>query len=162
MSLWPLCHTGCIIKRVPAGVWSPGERGENKACWQEREIERTPLFLPSLSSPLPLLLKCQIMARERWDLTQRGERDRRPSKEQHGGLEKLPPSGRVRWSETYHCWDVWRIFAPQSHADTITRKKRLLAILIKWPARSNIASQWGIDWKLTALKETHSLIQLFP
>lgn len=40
--LWPLRQTGCIIKRVPAGVRCPGERGENKACWRKK----TPLLFP--------------------------------------------------------------------------------------------------------------------
>lgn len=54
--LWPPHHTGCIIKWVPAGVWCPGDRGENKACWREETPlppSLPPFFLQTPSSPPP-------------------------------------------------------------------------------------------------------------
>lgn len=92
---WPPRHTECIIKWVPAGVWCPGERGENKACWKEK----TPLLpvlpsFPCLSSLLPppsnsLSMPSHDEGAVRaslLDLTHQGERQ--PHKEQHSRLEK--------------------------------------------------------------------------
>lgn len=58
---WPWRHTGCIIKWVPAGVWWPGDWGENKACCSENTL--TPP--PPRCHIHPTLLTCQVMI---WEL----------------------------------------------------------------------------------------------
>lgn len=126
---WPPHHTGCIIKWVPAGVWCPGERGENKACWTEKRPpcchhHPPPPSLLRLSSTLPPPSNSLSMPSHDEGAVRAGSDTPgtdTDSRTRSNTADWKSPANRAPWSETYTALETceWITFAhTRSHSDT--------------------------------------------